>query len=156
MLFSSSRYSGSCSFNTAEKKEKKTSCGKQASCFLEIWQQFHVSFYEIKMLTSCSAELQHCFRMSAAFRSTELLQKGQAESSFDSNHLHSSSSDRDWNCSCSSTSPLLNPGRSSYLYLLPRAQVIHSLPHIHHHMISLSAPAVLEISLYSSSWLSSI
>lgn len=117
------------------KRRSRQAVAKQASCFLEIWQQFHVSFYEIKTLTSCSAQLQHHFCMSTGFRSTELMQRGQAEPSLYSKHLHSSSSDRDWNCSCSSTSPLLKPGSSSYLYLPLRARVIHSLPHIHHHLI---------------------
>lgn len=71
--------------------------------------------------------------MSTRFRSTEVMQNGHPAPSLYDIRLQSTSSA----CSVGVPAPLPRwvLTEASYLYLPPRVQVIHSLPHIHHHMI---------------------
>lgn len=155
------RASGICSFNTAEKRVGgKRGGGWEHPChFLEIQQQLHVVFLwkeDQVLLLHCTSV--SCLRTNTNFRHIKVTQKGHPEASSYKTSLGSApqhSADCNWPWARSST---LFPSKACLQ--LPTFSTMSSG---HSFIVMLSSshadlltPGLLEISLYSSSWLSSI
>lgn len=149
-----SRYSGSCRFNAAERKEKtklSLTCSLlpqnlTAVACVFLWNQ------DADLMLHWTAMCH--WGVSSGFRSTEVMHKGQPGSSFNRIRWQSSSSDCSRNCTCSAPLPCCPDW--SFLLIFATKSSGHSFTATHSSSHEgLLTSGLLEISLYSSSWLSS-